>query len=240
MQETRQHVVGGRERTLPSTTVRIVTRHEEPAKSKVLPFRVSPSPAIREPDGVGLAGLPLVEAALPPDEPGRTTLNQPNRRRSPRPILSWLFLALSVGLFAAGAFLYFQEREADDEVEIPIAAPGKNELIHVVSALEAEGLAVEPLTGAEGVRSRILEQAGQPLTVDGVRLYVFIYQPDAAAQEEATLDVLPEDIDLENNAGDPVAAADLQLFTGSNVAAVLVDGDDRLAEKISAALGRLP
>ena len=99
---------------------------------------------------------------------------------------------------------------------------------------------METLTGADGVRSRMLEVPGQPMTVDGARLYVFIYQPDAAAQEEVTLDVEPEDIDLENNAGDPVEAADLQLFTGSNVAAVLVDGDGALAEKITAALGRLP
>jgi hypothetical protein len=56
-------------------------------------------------------------------------------KRSPRPLLSWLFLALSVGLFATGAVLYIQGRDRDPDPEIPIAAPGKNELVHVVSAL---------------------------------------------------------------------------------------------------------
>ena len=160
-------------------------------------------------------------------------------KRSPRPALSWLFLALSVALFAAGAFLYFQDREEEETVQIPIAAAGENELIHVVSVLEAEGIDVAYLTGADGASSRMLENnAGQPLTADGARLYVFIY-PDVDTRELATLDVLPEDVDLEDNAGDPVAAADLRLFTESNVAAVLVGGDEELADKIAAGLGRL-
>ena len=160
-------------------------------------------------------------------------------KRSPRPALSGLFLALSVALFAAGAFLYFQGRGGEETVEVPIAAPGENELIHVVSELEAEGIDVAYLTGADGVGSRMLENnAGQALSADGERLYVFIY-PDVDTRELATLDVLPEDVELENNAGDPVAAADLRLFTGSNVAAVLVGGDGVLAEKIATALERL-
>ncbi len=159
-------------------------------------------------------------------------------RRSPRPLLSWLFLALSVGLFAAGAVLYIQGREAEDEAEIPIAAPGKNELIHVVAALEAEDLEVETLSGA--VRSLMLEVPGQPLAVDGVQLYVFIYQPDANAQEEVTLDIEPNDVDLETVAGDPVTAENPRLLTDSNVAVVLIGGDDALAEKVAAALKRLP
>ncbi len=161
-------------------------------------------------------------------------------KRSPRPILSWLFLLVSVGLFAAGAILYLQDREAEQAMDIPIAAPGKNELIHVVTAMEAEGLDVEYLTGTDGVSSRMLEGAGQALTVDGARLYVFIYQPDAAARDDVTLDVEDEDVDLVNNAGDPVEAASLRLFTGSNVAVVLVGGDGDLAEAVAAALDRLP
>lgn len=160
-------------------------------------------------------------------------------KRSPRPALSGLFLALSVALFAAGAVLYFQDRGGEETVEIPIAAAGENEMVHVVSVLEAEGIDVAYLSGADGVSSRMLENnAGQALSVDGERFYVFIY-PDVDTRELATLDVLPEDVDLENNAGDPVAAADLRLFAESNVAAVLVGGDGELAEKIASALERL-
>ena len=160
-------------------------------------------------------------------------------KRSPRPALSWLFLVLSVALFAAGAFLYFQDRGDEETIEIPIAAAGENELVHVVSALEAEDVTVEYLSGADGVGSRMLENnAGQALSADGERLYVFIY-PDVEMRELATLDVLAEDVDLENNAGDPVASADLRLFTGSNVAVVLVGGDEDLAEKIAAGLEQL-
>lgn len=161
-------------------------------------------------------------------------------RRTHRSVLSWLFLLLSVGLFAAGAILYLQDRGAERATRAPEAAPGKNELVHVVTALEAEGLDVAYLTGADGVGSRMLEGAGQPLTVDGATAYVFIYSPDAAARDRVTLDVLPEDVDLVNNAGEPVDAADLELLTGSNVAVVLVDGDDGLGERVAAALGRLP
>jgi len=174
------------------------------------------------------------------DLSGRTILNQSHRRRSLSPVLSWLFLALSVGLFAAGAVLYVRERGAEDTIAIPVAEPGKNELIHVISALEAEGIDVETLSGADVVRSRMLEGAGQPLRVDGAALYVFIYQPDAAARDEVTLDVVAEDVDLMNAAGEPVDAADRRLLTGSNAAAVLVDGDDALAGKVAAAMKRLP
>ena len=85
----------------------------------------------------------------------------------------------------------------------------------------------------------MLERVGQPLMVDGTRLYVFIY-PDAAERDAVTLDVLPEDVDLLNNAGDPVEVDGLRLFTGSNVAVVLSGGDEELGEKVAAALGRLP
>ena len=173
------------------------------------------------------------------DELGRTTLNHTLLRRSHRSILSWLFLLLSVGLFAAGAILFVQDRRAERAVQVPDAAPGQNELIHVVSALEAEGTDVEYLTGADSVSSKMLERVGQPLMVDGARLYVFVY-PDAAERDAVTLDVLPEDVDLLNNAGDPVEADGLRLFTGSNVATVLAGGDEELGEKVAAALGRLP
>ena len=134
--------------------------------------------------------------------------------------------------------LYLQDREAEQAVLVPTAVPGRNELIHVVAALEEEGLDVETLTGANGVRSTMLETVGQPLSIDGAEAYVFIY-PDAATRDQATLDVLPEDVDLKSNAGEPIGGAGVRLFTGSNVAVVLVSGDEGLGEKITSALGRL-
>ena len=162
-------------------------------------------------------------------------------RRSPRSALSALFLAAAVGLVVAAGVLWYQgRRDAEETRPVPAAAPGKNELIHVTAALEAQGVDVVPLPGTGAVRSRMLEQVGQPLTLDGVAAYVFIYQPDAAARDDATLDVLPEDIDLQDNAGDPVEPGALRLVVGSNVALVLVGGDDDLLDRATAALAALP
>ena len=161
--------------------------------------------------------------------------------RTARSTLSALLLAAAVGLFALAALLWYRGRgDGETDPPVPVAAPGKNELVHVTSALDAQGVDVETLPGTGAVRSKMLEGVGQPLTLDGVAAYAFVYQPDAAARDEATLDVLPGEIDLEDNAGDPVEPGELQLVVGSNVALVLVGADDDLLDRATAALGSLP
>lgn len=123
---------------------------------------------------------------------------------------------------------------------IPTAGPGRNELINVVRALQAEG--IEATIAAQSVRSEELDQAGQEVVADGVPLYVFIYRgADAVAQRErdfAGLD--PAAFVLTSTSGTPVAGEGFRLFGGSNVIAALKGGDADLQAKVERAIDGLP
>jgi hypothetical protein len=84
----------------------------------------------------------------------------------------------------------------------------------------------------------MLERPGQVILLDSGQAYVFIY-PDTATQEDATLDVLPEDIDLLDISGEPLDFESIALFTGSNVAVVLVNADEATADRVETAVGDL-
>ena len=60
------------------------------------------------------------------------------------------------------------------------------------------------------VRSTMLERPGQMIKIGSARAYVFIY-PDVGSQEQATLDVLPEDVDLVDINGDDVQYNSIEL-----------------------------
>lgn len=154
-------------------------------------------------------------------------------------ILSTILLLASAGLLAVVGILYLKDRGDEEDPARPTSVPGHYQLIDIVDAIKDEGVDVS--FGAQGtdVRSIVLERPGQMLSLDSGRAYVFIY-PDIATQEDATLDVAAEDVDLEDIAGDPVDASNVQLYTGSNVAVLVVDSNEETSDKIESAITLLP
>ena len=162
-------------------------------------------------------------------------------RRRRQSIISTVLLLASVVLFAAVGVLYFRDRSESSDPPVPTPQPGRNELIHVVEALRAEGLTIEILLGPESARSEELDMAGQALRInEAATLYVFIFRPDAAARADATDGLEAADLFLENASGDPIDDPSMRLITGSNVAAALIGAPDDVATKVETAITSLP
>lgn len=160
------------------------------------------------------------------------------KRRQAQSLISTLLLFLSVILLVAVAVLYIRDRGGDDEPVAPTAIPGHNQAIDVLNAIRDKDLDAE--FGAQGsdVRSDMLERPGQTIELPTGTVYVFIY-PDVATQEEATLDVLAEEVDLRDVRGDAIDVGNGNLFTGSNVAVLLIATDQETVEKVKAAVAAL-
>ena len=150
-------------------------------------------------------------------------------------IVSTLLLVTSFALLIAVGFLYVRDRNDSNEPTPPTAIPGHNQAIDVLSAFRDQDLSAEFGDQGTDVRSSMLERPGQMIVLDAGQAYVFIY-PDTATQEDATLDVLPEDIDLLDISGEPLDFDSIALFTGSNVAVVLVNADEATADRVEAAV----
>jgi len=154
-------------------------------------------------------------------------------------LLTLLFGALAVVLAAAAIVLWLRDRDGAgrDEPPVPTAAAGENEFIHVVQALEAEGLETVIVQG--GLPAGELGAPGQRLDVNGVPLYVFLY-PDAAAAATPAARLDPATaLPAANARGTPVATEPPHLAHGSNVIVALVGGDDELRARVDAAIARL-
>ena len=160
-------------------------------------------------------------------------------RRRTQSIISTLLLAASVALLVAVGVLYLRDRNDTSEPVPPTAIPGHNQAINVLEALRDVGLEADFGEQGTDVRSSMLERPGQMIRLENGHAYAFVY-PDVADQEAATLDVLPEDVDLQNIAGDPVEFDTIELFTGSNVAVVLIDANQETASHVEHAVTGLP
>lgn len=158
--------------------------------------------------------------------------------RRTQSIISTLLMVTSIALLVAVGFLYLRNRDDTANPEPPTPVPGHNQAIDVLEAFRSETL--DASFGKQGtdVRSAILERPGQKIELASGAAYVFIY-PDQASQEQATLDVEPGDIDLTDISGDLLESDTVELFTGSNVAVVLVDANQETADRVSAAVDRL-
>jgi hypothetical protein len=156
------------------------------------------------------------------------------RRRLRRNIGTGLILAALAVVLAAIGYVYFsEEEETPQEPMLPTSVPGKNELAHVAAALREEGLDVS--YGQRGIRSPILSEPGQNLSVDEATLYVFIY--DTVELREAQYDEArgnPAEI-LPRGPGTPAPEPPF-LAAGSNVMVVLVGGSPETAEKVDRAI----
>ena len=159
-------------------------------------------------------------------------------RRRVQSVASTVLLIASVALLIGVGFLYLRDRDNSKEPPHPTPIPGRNELVHVLDAFLNVGLSAKYGDQSAGVHSAILEGTGQALTLKSGQAYVFLYA-DVATQEAATLDVLPEDIDLVDVAGDDVSFTTINLYTNSNVAVVLVDADAKTADQVETAVAAL-
>jgi hypothetical protein len=159
-------------------------------------------------------------------------------RRRVQSVASTVLLIASVALLIGVGFLYLRDRDNSKEPTPPTAVPGHNQAIDVLEAFRSAGLTAKFGEQGTGVHSEILEGTGQALTLKSGQAYVFLYQ-DVATQEAATLDVLPEDIDLVDVAGDDVSFTTINLYTNSNVAVVLVNANAKTADQVETAVAAL-
>ncbi|MCA9861757.1 MAG: hypothetical protein KC432_01995 [Thermomicrobiales bacterium] len=158
----------------------------------------------------------------------------PERHKS-RNTLSNLFAAVAVILAILAVVLYL--RPGRGIAPVPTAAPGGNQLINVVRALETEGLEVRQPQGlfvpAEdgGVPGQGLEIAGDPA-------FVFLY-PDESQAQDAVLTLDPAAVVPGELRGTPMPAGEHRITQGSNVVLIMAGGDDATWQKVEAAVAGL-
>jgi hypothetical protein len=161
-------------------------------------------------------------------------------RWSVRNLISYLLFAIAAGLFVVVAVMYYQDRnDKEDTPPTPPSIPGRAQMINVVNALKAQDLNAE-FASTGGVFADGLTPPGQPLTVDGQSLYVFIFDDPSARESELTgFDT--EDILLTaSTTGEEVTTPVVHSVSGSNIFVVMTGGDDALFAKVDAAITGLP
>ena len=151
---------------------------------------------------------------------------------------SLVFGVLAIVLAVTAVLLYVGREEAEPVPTPPPALPGQNEMIHVANALRQQELNVAFAPG--GIPPGELSVPGQLLTVDGARLYVFVYADAGRAEAEAARAdpsaILPE----RSPSGTPIATGPPHLASHSNVTVALVGGSPEVAEKVDRAIEGLP
>jgi len=167
--------------------------------------------------------------------------NQQRGKSSPRTLILGI---AAVVLAVAALGVWLREQQTTQPRPEPTAAAGANEAIHVLNALTAEGL--DASFQPSGIPAGRLSVPGQALSVNGVPLYVFVFQSPAEAQAAAATD--PAEIlqrpslnasPSGSPSGAPVATEPPYVAHGSNIVVVLVGDDDNLRAKIDAAVARL-
>lgn len=152
--------------------------------------------------------------------------------------LSTILYIVSAALIVVVIVLYFRGRDQPNEAPpTPQSIPGQYGLINVENAFSAQGLKVS--AGRVGVTSDALTPPGQMLDVNGSTVYVFVYNsPDDRVSDSDGVD--PSSLGLATLTGTPIPDDQLQMFSQSNLIAVLVGGDASLAAKIDAGMKALP
>ncbi len=99
------------------------------------------------------------------------------QQRSPslRRWISNLLFVVAAVLFAYVAYAWYQDRSGNSiQIPTPQSEPGQAEVKNVHDAIEAQGATMD--YGRQTVRVDDLEPVGQQLMVDGVPVYVFIFE----------------------------------------------------------------
>ncbi len=162
------------------------------------------------------------------------------RRRRGAHILSTLLFLTAIAFAGIAVWIYLdEERDQPPERVPPEVTPGQNDLLSVRNALEGAGLEAAIGRGTSALTDQ-LERPGQLIEVEGLDLYVFIYNaPETSVEErQAASDALdPAALTLETRSGQPIAEGlPLRVSSGSNVIAVLAGGDDEVAAKVQQAI----
>lgn len=159
-----------------------------------------------------------------------------------RNLLSLALFAVAAVLFIIVGVMYFRDDQKDNgSAPTPVSIPGKAQLKNVFDALAAKDLDVEYARGA-GPRFEALAPPAQGLIVNGLPLYVFIYE-DPSLREEGTVDLTPEDLvpqPLVRGGSTPEASGAPHGVGNSNIYVVLLGGDEETIEKVDAAINGIP
>jgi len=152
-------------------------------------------------------------------------------------LLSTILYIVSAVLIVIVVVLYFRDRGDKGPVApTPASIPGANGLINVVDAFKSQGLSVKVMPNGAHVDE--LTPPGQGLDIDGKTVFVFVYSSPADLATDT------DGVDLTNldlaSAGTPIPASNLNVFTHSNIVAVIVGGDASLDAKIDAGMKALP
>jgi hypothetical protein len=156
-------------------------------------------------------------------------------RRKPKNTLSNIFAMVAVILAILAVVLYL--RPGRGIAPVPTAAPGGNQLINVVRALESQGLEVsQPQgmfvpAGEGGVPGQGLEIAGAPA-------FVFLY-PDETQAQGAVLTLDPAAVAPDAVRGTPLPEGERRITQGSNVVLIMAGGDAATWQKVETAVAGL-
>ncbi|MGI9253008.1 MAG: hypothetical protein ACR2J8_04625 [Thermomicrobiales bacterium] len=121
----------------------------------------------------------------------------------------------------------------------PPVTPGAIKVVDVVSALRAQGLSAEE-DQKLFVPIREFPVPGQGLIVEGNPLLLFIF-PDPAAAQSAVAAANPGNVLPATLPGGRAVSPDSVVITqGSNVAAALVGGDERVSGIVKSVIEGLP
>ena len=163
-----------------------------------------------------------------------------NQQRNPsvRRWISNLLFVVAAALFVYVAYAWYQERnDASTQVPTPQSVPGQAEVKNVRDAIASQGATVE--YGRQTVRVEGLSPVGQQLTVDGVSVYVFIFEsPEDRAEQTGELDFAA--IELKTPSGADAATGDLVVAEGSNVLTISDGAPEDVQAKIDAGVQSLP
>ena len=156
-------------------------------------------------------------------------------QRKPKNTLSNILAVAAVLLAILAVVLYL--RPGRGIAPIPTAAPGDNQLINVVRALEAQGLQVTQTQGMF-VPAGDAGVPGQGLEVGGNPAFVFLF-PDETQAQSAVLTLDPAAVVPGEKRGTPLPEGERRMTQGSNVILVMVGGDDAAWQKVEIAIAGL-
>lgn len=164
-------------------------------------------------------------------------MNQMRNRSLRRWVSNILFIVAAV-LFAYVAFAWYQERnDATPQIPTPQSEPGHAELKNVHDAIAAQGTTVE--YGRQTVRAEGLTPVGQQLMVEGVPVYVFLFESSDVRIEQAS-GISLDTIEIKTPSGADAATGDLAVSEGSNVLVISDGAADDVQAKIDAGVQSLP
>jgi hypothetical protein len=165
-----------------------------------------------------------------------STNTSANRGRN---TLSNIFAFAAVIFAIVAIVLYFRGPGTGPGVApLPTAAPESNQIVNVTEALKGQGLAVEQPPGLF-IPRRTLSVPGQGVEIDGHPGFIFLYG-DAEAARSDVAGVNPEDVVPERVGGQPAPEGERRLAQGSNVALLMIGGNDETWSKVETALASLP